>query len=169
MKEFQLRVGDRSYAVAMDHDHMSVEGFDLAWAVEPAGENRFRVAIDGIFSEVELREQEDGQLVAVVDGDEFPVEALGLVLGHPAPPKKEKEVAVPAEPAEGALSAMMPSKVIAVNVQVGDQVQAGQVVLLLEAMKMESELEATQDGTVKAVNCSPGDSVDPGVPLVVIE
>jgi len=52
---------------------------------------------------------------------------------------------------------------------VGDRVQAGQVVLVLEAMKMESELKAPRDGTVKAVHCAPGDSVNPGVPLVVIE
>jgi biotin carboxyl carrier protein len=98
------------------------------------------------------------------------VEALGLVRGRKAPPKKAAEPAAAAPAAvEGALTAMMPSKVISLRVQVGDRVQADQVVLVLEAMKMESELKASQNGTVTAVHCAAGDSVDPGVPLVVIE
>lgn len=167
MKQFQLRVKDRTYGVTLDDGRMTVEGFGLSTEVVKAEGERFTVAVDGIFYEVELR-QENGRQVAVVDGVEYPVEAIGLVRGRAAAPRKAERPAA-AGPLEGALMAMMPSKVIAVHVKVGDRVQAGQVVLVLEAMKMESELKAPRDGTVKAVNCAPGDSVNPGVPLVVVE
>lgn len=165
MKQFQLRVKDRTYEIALDEGRMTVEGFGLSTEVVKAEGDHFTVAVDGIFYEVELRE-ENGRQVAVVDGVEYPVEAIGLVRGRAEPRKAARPAA---GPVEGALMAMMPSKVIAVHVKVGDRVQAGQVVLVLEAMKMESELKAPRDGTVKAVHCAPGDSVNPGVPLVVIE
>jgi len=167
MKEFQLRVKDRAYAITLDDGRMTVEGFGLSTEVVKAEDSRFTIAVDGIFYEVELRE-ENGRQVAVVDGMEYPIEAVGLVRGRAAAPRKAERPAA-AGAAEGALTAMMPSKVIAVHVKVGDRVQAGQVVLVLEAMKMESELKAPRDGTVKAVHCAPGDSVNPGVALVVIE
>ncbi len=168
MKEFQLRVKGRPYAIGIESDRMTVEGFGVAYEVVKADGDQFTVAIDGILYEVQLRSGEDGRQVAVVDGVEYPVEAVGLVRGRAVAKKAARPAAAPG-PAEGALAAMMPSKVIAVHVQPGDTVSAGQVVLVLEAMKMESELKAPKDGTVRAVNCRRGDSVEPGVPLVVIE
>lgn len=171
MQEFRLRVNDRVYDIGIEDEHMTVEGFDLNWQMLEAEESHFQVCIDGILYEVNLRATEDGRLVAVVEGEEYPVEAIGLTRGRPASKKREEGPAVTVAPemVEGALTAMMPSKVIAVHAQEGDQVQSGQVVLILEAMKMESELQAPHDGVVTAVNCAPGDSVDPGVPLMVIE
>ncbi len=168
MPTFQLKVRDRPYEIIIGPDHLKVEGFELTWEVVRAEGERLQVAIEGILYDVELR-QEEGRTVAVVDGQAYPVEAIGLVRGRPAPRREEVPAAPPPEKVEGALTAMMPSKVIAVHVQVGDQVEAGQVVLVLEAMKMESELQAPRAGTVTAVNCAPGDSVDAGAPLVVIE
>jgi biotin carboxyl carrier protein len=168
MKEFKLRVKGRPYAISLDSERMTVEGFATAWEIVKVEGNRFTVAIDGIYYEVELHQPENGRQVAVVDGVEYPVEAIGLARGRVAAKKVERPAAV-AGAVEGALTAMMPSKVIAVHVVAGDRVQAGQVVLILEAMKMESELKAPRDGTVKVVNCKPGDSVNPGVPLLVIE
>ncbi len=168
MKEFKLRVKDRPYAIALEEGRMTVEGFAVTWEIVRAEENRFTVAIDGICYQVELRQAENGGQVAVVDGVEYPIEAIGLARGRAAARKAERPTAA-AEAVEGALTAMMPSKVIAVHVKAGDRVQAGQVVMILEAMKMESELKAPRDGTVRAVNCAPGDSVNPGVPLIIIE
>lgn len=175
MNEFKLRINERTYHIGVESKQprdgqMLVEGFSLNWAITEIEGNLFRVNIDGIEYEVELREGEAGQLLAVVEGAEYPFEAIGLVRGRPTPPKREERAAaaVP-EAVEGALTAMMPSKVIAVHVKEGDKVQAGQVVLVLEAMKMESELSAPYDGVVVGVHCVPGDSVDPGMPLAVIE
>lgn len=167
MKEFQVRVNERLYPITLEGKRMTVEGFSVDCEVVRVEGQRFTVAVDGILYEVELSEAVNGRQVAIVEGIEYPIEAVGLARGRAAVKKAARPAA--AGPVEGALTAMMPSKVIAVHVNVGDAVKAGQVVLVLEAMKMESELKATRDGTVRAVHCKRGDSVEPGVPLVVIE
>jgi len=68
----------------------------------------------------------------------------------------------------GGLSAPMPGTVIDVAVGVGQQVRAGDLLLTLEAMKMELPIRAPRDGTVSAVRCAPGELVQPGQLLVEI-
>lgn len=68
----------------------------------------------------------------------------------------------------GALSAPMPGTVVEVAVGVGQQVRAGDLLLTLEAMKMELPIRAPKDGVVSAVRCVPGELVQPGPPLVEI-
>jgi biotin carboxyl carrier protein len=63
----------------------------------------------------------------------------------------------------------MPGKILEVKVAVGSTVKSGDVVLMLEAMKMENEIFATDAGTVKEVRVNKGDSVDTGTVLIVIE
>jgi len=62
----------------------------------------------------------------------------------------------------------MPGKILKVMVSVGAAVNAGDVVLILEAMKMENEIMANVGGTVKEVRTKEGDSVNTGDVLVVI-
>jgi len=68
--------------------------------------------------------------------------------------------------ATGGLSAPMPGTVIEIAVAPGQRVQAGDVLLKLEAMKMELPIRAPRDGVVSAVHCAPGQLVQPGPPLV---
>lgn len=68
--------------------------------------------------------------------------------------------------AQGSLTAPMPATVVAVNVRTGDAVRKGDVLVLLEAMKMELPVRAPGDGTVAAVHCHPGQLVQPNVSLV---
>lgn len=68
-----------------------------------------------------------------------------------------------------ALSAPMPATVVAVHVRPGDVVTKGQVVMLLEAMKMELPIRAPNDGVVATVHCREGELVDADVPLLEIE
>jgi len=67
-----------------------------------------------------------------------------------------------------AVKSPLPGVIIAVKVNVGDAVKAGQVVAILEAMKMENEIQAESDGTVTAVNVAKGDSVLEGAAIVTI-
>lgn len=82
-------------------------------------------------------------------------------------PKAAPKAAAPAG-AQGAVkvNAPMPGKILKVNVNAGAAVKKGDVLLVLEAMKMENEICAPQDGTVATVECAAGDSVESGKVLV---
>lgn len=69
----------------------------------------------------------------------------------------------------GALLAPMPSLIVEVRVAVGDRVEKGQAVVVLESMKTETVLRAPVDGVAKAVGCAKGEMVEEGKELVVIE
>ena len=62
----------------------------------------------------------------------------------------------------------MPGKILAVKKSGGDAVKSGDVILILEAMKMENEIVAPQDGTVASINVSVGDSVESGATLATL-
>jgi pyruvate carboxylase subunit B len=67
------------------------------------------------------------------------------------------------------LLAPMPGLVVRVNVKAGDTVEAGQGLIVMEAMKMENELRAHGAGVVKAVRVAPGDAVEKGAVLVEMD
>ena len=69
----------------------------------------------------------------------------------------------------GSLSATIPAVVSEILVNVGDEVEAGDKLILLESMKMIIPIQAPSDGIVTAVHCAAGDSVQPNVPLVIVE
>ena len=122
------------------------------------------VKINGEELEVEMTINDDGSYDATVEGQTFTVE---IPSAHAAPrarrgggSKKKKS---------GTVSANIPGKVVTVEVKEGDVVKEGQVILILEAMKMQNEIQAPVDGTVINVACEEGQAIEANVPLVVIE
>jgi acetyl/propionyl-CoA carboxylase alpha subunit len=67
------------------------------------------------------------------------------------------------------IKAPMPGLIVRINVKPGDVVEAGQGVVVMEAMKMENELRATAGGTVRSVEVAPGQAVEKGALLVALE
>ena len=80
--------------------------------------------------------------------------------------------AAPAAPAGAAgavvVSAPMPGNILDVKVAAGASVKAGDVLCILEAMKMENEIVAPQDGTIASINCAKGDVVNVGDTLITM-
>lgn len=66
------------------------------------------------------------------------------------------------------ITAPMPGKILGVKASAGQAVKRGQVVVILEAMKMENEIVAPQDGVIASIDVSTGESVDPGAVLATM-
>ncbi len=126
---------------------------------------KYKVTLAGRTYEVAV---ENGKAVLLDEYDAAaPVAAATPAAAAPAAP-----AAAPAAPvAVGAgesVNAPMPGTILKVNVNKGDAVKAGQVLVVLEAMKMENEILAPRDGVVSQVITSKGSNVDTGAPLVVL-
>ena len=115
---------------------------------------KFRVNVNGTVYEVEVEEITGAQSAAA------PVAA-------PAPAPVP---AAPIAPVAGseAVKAPMPGNILDVKVKVGDSVKSGDILLVLEAMKMENEILAPCDGKVSAVNVTKGSTVNSGDVLCVL-
>ena len=85
-----------------------------------------------------------------------------------APKAAPAPAAAPAAAGSVAVTAPMPGKILGVKASAGQAVKRGQVLLILEAMKMENEIVAPQDGTVASINVAVGDSVEPGATLATL-
>ena len=121
-----------------------------------------KVIIDGEEFEVEL--EQDGEVwTATVDGESF-----NIVVPNSTPAKKQRKSGGGKVKKSGIISANIPGKVVTIEVKQGDVVAEGQVILILEAMKMQNEIQAAVSGTVTEINCKEGQSIEANVPLVVI-
>jgi biotin carboxyl carrier protein len=145
MKTYNFKINGNGYNVVIN----SVEGRNAS------------VTVNGKEYQVELEEAVSAPVQAAP--------AAPAPAQSPAP----AQAAAPAAPAAAAgtgkaVTSPLPGVIIAVKVNVGDKVKAGQEVAVLEAMKMENSIEATHDGTVTAINVAKGDSVLEGAPIVTI-
>ncbi len=133
----------------------------------------FKVTVDGQTYSVQVEETNN-------EKDNSPVAAsapaIPVVKAAPNEVPVEKPAATPpqekskpaAESGGVSINAPMPGSVLEVKVAVGDSVNEGDVLVVLEAMKMENELTASQSGTVGQVLVKKGDTVNSGDPLVVL-
>ena len=122
--------------------------------------DKAEVTVNGVVYQVKI---ENNEVVNAVPASAQP--AAAPVAAAPVSP------AAPAAPAAGAgkpVKSPLPGVIVAVKVKVGDAVKNGQVVAVLEAMKMENEIQAEFDGVVTSVNVSQGDSILEGAPIVTI-
>ena len=139
----------------------------------------YKYTINGNKYEVAIGEIVENMATVTVNGEEYKVEM------EPEPVEEKKVVVRPAAaqpaassaPAESgaavntnnAIKAPLPGVITSIEVSVGDEVKAGDTVLVLEAMKMANNIEAEKDGKVAAILVQPGQSVMEDDALVVIE
>ena len=137
----------------------SSEGVPTEFVVDVHGES-YRVDITGVGVKTDGKRH----FYLSIDGmpEEVVFEPLNQFVSEGG--NRRKQASAP-----GDVSTTMPGNIVEVLVKVGDAVKAGQAVLITEAMKMETEVQAPIDGTVKALHVAKGDRVNPGDVLVEIE
>jgi biotin carboxyl carrier protein len=130
---------------------------------------------------VEIEDLNTRPIVAFVDGDRFEVTPDTSPVGSGDQPQVRKEASAVAASApkqteapaaassEKSLLAPLPGTVIEIFVKPGDEVESGQVLLVIEAMKMKNSIRSTREGKVAAVLASAGQTVTHKQPLVEFE
>jgi biotin carboxyl carrier protein len=165
--EFTITLDGVEYPVMVDGGRtppwkVTVHGRPFTVAIDDEG----RPLVNGIPYDLTL----EGETAKVGD-ESYPMEVTGLSVGGPPPGLPAPAVvdlAAP-RPGAGAVLAIMPGKITRVMVSEGQEVEQGDSVCVLEAMKMENELRAERDGVVKAVHVRPGDDVEKDQVLMEIE
>ena len=112
-----------------------------------------KVVVNGTEYEVEL-EGEGTTWKATVGGQTFDIE-----MPEAAVTAKPRRSGGRKKKKSGTVSANIPGKVVTVEVEVGQEVIEGQVILILEAMKMQNEIQAPVSGTVVSVHCDEGEAI----------
>ena len=132
-----------------------------------AGLRTFNVFVGDEYYKVEVETVSERPGAATVPFRARPV-APAVALSRPVERREVPPVASALAPGQVAIVAPMPGIVIRYEVEVGDRVKAGDVIAIVEAMKMQNSLPSPIDGTVKAINFHPGNSVKKGDVLAVI-
>jgi len=141
--------------------HGETYHINLTGSGDPSENERpFYVSVDGISEEV-LVETLDEIVVNKPSGESSSKESDS---------NKNKENNSRSKPThDGCITTAMPGKIIDIKVNVGDNVSAGDSIIVIEAMKMENEIQASKTGTVVAVNIKKGDDVSPNETLLEIQ
>ena len=132
---------------------------------------KYKVTLNNRTYEVEV---EEGKAMLVDEYEAYAPAAPAPVAAAPVAAAPADAPAAPAAPAGAALAAgevvksPMPGNILKINVSQGQKVNEGDVLIVLEAMKMENEIVATKSGTVAQIVTAKGAVVETGAPLVVI-
>lgn len=124
-----------------------------------------RVSVDGEEFEVSMDKEGDYWKVEV-EGKIFSIKVEGGKEGASSP-KKRKGARKTRR--SGVVSSSIPGKIISISVMEEDFVSEGDVIMILEAMKMQNEIQAPISGKIIELNCKPGDSIEANSPLLIIE
>ena len=165
--KYTVRFGDAEREVEVDGEEVEIEGERIrAHVAEVEGTPVRLLSIgDEVRRVIVKRGSTRGQCTLEVGGYRFQIEALDERT------RAIRALAGAATKATGPahLVAPMPGLIVRVHVQEGDRVQAGQGLVVMEAMKMENELRASAAGTVKRIVATPGTAVEKGATLLELE
>lgn len=158
VNKFTLMLEGQPYEIERRGDLMVVNGVEFPYTVK---ENV--ITVSGTPKTVKLV----SPTAVEVDGIGYAVEATGL--DEPKTTKSRKAASAGAAEEAGAITAIMPGLIIKILKNEGDHVEAGETVMILEAMKMQNDLTAKTAGTIRQMNVKQGENVEMRQVLCIIE
>jgi biotin carboxyl carrier protein len=188
MRKFKLNIIGKSYDIEVESQEIgkfiaTVNGKRYKTSMQNEQDKTILMAVDGGLYSIEIEgEPSTGKMQIKVNNRERMVESKDLLsareitsLKKPISTKSKGELfvedvsrTVTTGTVVNGILAPMPGKVVSVKVNAGDDVKAGDVVIILEAMKMENEITSNRDGKITEVRVKDGDSVDADDIMVVI-
>jgi biotin carboxyl carrier protein len=144
------------------HPVFTIDGREMNADAVAIAPTLYSVLLDGRSFESHVRKAPAGGLVVTIDGQEFPV-----TIEDPRQWQRHRTGSVEAEGRQQVI-ASMPGKVVRLLTAAGQQVQAGQGLLVLEAMKMQNEVRSPKSGVVERLLVREGQTVNAGEPLAVV-
>jgi len=157
----------QTYDIESNNDVLTINGELLEWDIVSVGENRFHILYNNRSYNAEVMEANYAEktfkiklnqhiyTLAAKDRFDLLLEQMGM---NSSAKNKVNNIKAP-----------MPGLIWEIKVQIGDTVKAGDVVLVLVAMKMENALKSPGDGVVKNIRVNKGDSVDKNQVLIEFE
>lgn len=158
VNKFTLMLEGQPYEVERRGDLMVVNGVEFPFTVKDKA-----VTVGGTPKAVKLLSATSAE----VDGIAFAIEAKGLE--EPKTTKGRKAASAGAAEEAGAVTAIMPGLIIKILKNEGDHVEAGETVMILEAMKMQNDLTAKTAGVIRQMNVKQGENVEMRQVLCIIE
>jgi biotin carboxyl carrier protein len=156
-----------------------LDGEKFEGTVDRPAKNQRVITIGKHRYEIKVVEGEvsEGRFTLELKGERIPVELAQIEMrtvratgaARKREPSKSKKTKAKGDASVLGIRAPMPGKVVEVFVEPGEEVEPGDVVLILEAMKMENELRSPKKATVKSINVKPGDSVASNQLLVALD
>jgi len=163
--KYVVQLNDQRHTVSIEPDGVQYETEPMARGelsdIEGSPVRMVKLGTH-VYRVVAEKRQGRGRYTLWVDGYRFEVEALD----ERTRAIRDLSAANAAPTGPAPIIAPMPGLIVRVNVSVGDKVEAGQGIVVMEAMKMENELRATAAGTVNSVNVTSGTAVEKGALLV---
>ncbi len=164
-RRFRVHVGDEPREIIIDDDRLLVDGVEREASFLKVREGHFSLILDGRSHSVIVDSDESGDLQLLIDGRRIEVrvqDEKAMLL---------ERFGMAKESAQGVreIRSPMPGLVVRVLVGDGEEVESGDGLVVLEAMKMENELKAEADGRIKKIHVATGDAVSKNALLVEFE
>lgn len=165
--QFKTNFNDKSIDVSFDEDfsHADINGktAEIGWSVQKNG--RYLLRIGHNLYKIDDTRDEEGYVSFTINGEwvraevkneqDLLLERLGF--------KTDQALSA------GKIDAPMPGKILEILVDKEEDIERGQAIIILEAMKMENEIKAAESGTVSEIFVETGDSVEKNQPLIEIK
>jgi biotin carboxyl carrier protein len=158
INKFTLMLEGQPYEIERRGDLMIVNGVEFPYAIKEGV-----VTISGTPKTV----KHPSAALVEVDGIAYAIEAKGLE--EPKTIKSRKAASAGAAEEAGAVTAIMPGLIIKILKNEGEHVEAGETVMILEAMKMQNDLTAKTSGTIRQMNVKQGENVEMRQVLCIVE
>ncbi len=157
--------GNRKKTVKLRNSQAEVDGKNISYEILSKNRNQIIIKIDGKIYNAVFARKGAGKIQMLAGGQNFDLEVLTDLQNR----AKEYHAEKRRNSGELQVIATMPGLVLKINVNEGDEVNEGDTLFVLEAMKMENEIKAESAGKVKEIKVSEGSSVEKGALILTIE